>query len=192
MAGSISHVLNLIKENSRLSICLIILFALLVSCENDPQEVDQWTSRKILVEEARDIESYLSQDGELRAKLTSPLMYRYQMDTVYAEFPNTLHVDFYDSTVSIESWLTAGYGKYFETQNRVFLRDSVTVINRLGDTLRTPELWWDQNEKKFYTDQPARLDGPDKHIVGNQGLEASQDLKIITFKYPTGPIKVRE
>lgn len=171
---------------------LLIGCLFLFSCENDPREVDMWTARKVMVEEARNIESYLSQGGMLRARLTSPLMLRYHADTVYAEFPNTLHVDFFDSTLQVESWLTSQYGKYFETQNKVYLRDSVTVINREGDTLRTPELWWDQSLEKFYTNKPARLDGKDKHIIGNQGLDASQDLKIITFKYPTGPLKVKE
>lgn len=164
----------------------------LVSCENDPGEIELWTKKADLIEEAKTVESYLSQAGVMKAKLTAPLMYRYQRDTVYTEFPNTLHVDFYDDSVRVESWLTAKYGIYYDNLNKVFLRDSVTVINTEGDTLRTPELWWDQNQQKFYTDKPARLDGKDKHITGNQGLEATQDLKVIQFKYPTGPFNVKE
>lgn len=171
---------------------LLFFTFFLIACENDPQVVKEWTERKTLVEVGKNINSYLSQGGRLRAKLVSPLMYRYQSDTVYAEFPNTLHVDFYDSSIKVESWLTAMYGKYFENLNKVYLRDSVTVINVNGDTLRCPDLWWDQNLQKFYTDKPARLDGKDKHITGNQGLEATQDLKVIQFKYPTGPFQIKE
>jgi LPS export ABC transporter protein LptC len=163
-----------------------------VSCENDPVEIDRWTKKTELIEEAKTVESYLSQSGEMRAKLTAPLMYRYQRDTVYTEFPNTLHVDFYDDSVRVESWLTAKYGIYYDNLNKVFLRDSVTVINMEGDTLRCPELWWDQNSQKFYTDKPARLDGKDKHLTGTQGLEATQDLKVIQFKYPIGPFDIKE
>jgi LPS export ABC transporter protein LptC len=171
---------------------LYLLIFLFAACENDPAEVKNWTERKTLMEEGRNVESYLSQGGVMRAKLKSPLMYRSQTDTVYTEFPNTLHVDFYDDSVQVESWLTSQYGKYYENLNKVYLRDSVTVINREGDTLRCPELWWDQSLQKFYTDKPARLDGPDKHITGNQGLEATQDLKVVIFKYPTGPFQVKE
>lgn len=162
------------------------------SCENDPKDIENWTKNVELKEEAKTVESYLSQAGEMRAKLTAPLMYRYQRDTVFTEFPNTLHVDFYDDSVRVESWLFAKYGIYYDNLNKVFLRDSVTVINSAGDTLRTAELWWDQNQQKFYTDKPARLDGPDKHITGTQGLEATQDLKTIQFKYPIGPFNVKE
>jgi LPS export ABC transporter protein LptC len=162
------------------------------SCENDPKDIEDWTKKVELKEEAKTIESYLSQGGQMRAKLTAPLMYRYQRDTVITEFPNTLHVDFYDDSVRVESQLTALYGIYYDNLNKVFLRDSVIVINNDGDTLRSPELWWDQNQQKFYTDKPARLDGKDKHITGNQGLEATQDLKVIQFKFPTGPFNVKE
>jgi len=174
------------------SYTLFLFLFLFASCENDPKIIELWTKKADLKEEAKHIESYLSQSGVMKAKLTAPLMYRYQRDTVYTEFPNTLHVDFYDDSVRVESWLTAKYGIYYDNLNKVFLRDSVTVINKEGDTLRTPELWWDQNQQKFYTDKPARLDGKDKHLTGTQGLEASQDLKVIQFKYPVGPFDIKE
>lgn len=164
----------------------------LSACENDPKVLRELSEKKIMTEEARDIESYLSQQGQMRAKLTSPYMIRYLTDTIYVEFPQTLHVDFFDDSAWVETRLDALYGKYYESLNKVYLRDSVTVINREGDTLRCPELWWDQNLQKFYTDKPARLDGKDKHLVGNQGLEATQDLKVITFRYPTGPFRLKD
>ena len=164
----------------------------LASCENDDKIIQELGQHKQGVEEGKDIESFLSQEGVLKAKLVSPLMYRYSTDTVYAEFPVRLYVEFYDSLVTVESRLTAKYGKYYEQLNKVFLRDSVMVINRSGDTLRTSELWWDQNTQRFFTDKRAWLDGPDKHILASQGLNATQDLKVITFHYPTGPIQMKE
>lgn len=162
------------------------------SCENDPKVVEEWTRKAELREEAKTIESYLSQSGKMRAKLTAPLMYRYQRDTVFTEFPNTLHVDFYDDSVRVESWLTANYGIYYDNLNKVFLRDSVMVVNKEGDTLRCPELWWDQNMQKFYTDKPARIDGIDKHILCNNGIDAPQDLRGFTCNFPTGPFNIKE
>ena len=162
------------------------------SCENDPKEIEDWTKKAELREEARTVESYLSQSGVMKAKLTAPLMYRYQRDTIFTEFPNTLHVDFYDDSVRVESWLTANYGIYYDTLNKVFLRDSVMVINKEGDTLRTPELWWDQNLQKFYTNKPSRIDGKDKHIYCRDGIEAPQDMKVFTCHFPTGPFDIKE
>ncbi len=171
---------------------LIVCCFFTISCENDPRVIKELTEKKVLVEEGKNIESYLSQQDKVKAKLTAPLMFRYETDTTYVEFPKTLHVDFYDDSAKIETWLDSKYGKYFETLNKVYLRDSVTVINVKGDTLRSPDLWWDQNTKLFYTDKLAEYHRKDKHIFGGKGLEATQDLKSIIFKHPTGTIQVSE
>lgn len=148
------------------------------SCENDPKTIDQWTRDEVMVEEAKNIETYLSQGGRLKAKLTSPFMLRYQSDTVYVEFPRKLHVDFFDSTTKKESQLDANYGIYYEYLNKVYLKDSVIVFNIYGDTLQTPELWWDQNIQKFYTDKPVRI-RKGGHMIYGVGMEARQDLSDI-------------
>ena len=182
------------RYSTLLVACALFLVAsiLFSSCENDPGDIENWTKDVELREEAKTVESYLSQSGVMKAKLTAPLMYRYQRDTIRTEFPNTLHVDFYDDSVRVESWLFAKYGIYYDNLNKVFLRDSVVVINKEGDTLRTPELWWDQNAGKFYTDKPSRIDGKDKHIFCKDGIDGPQDLKGFTCHNPTGPFNVKE
>ena len=165
--------------------CLFFL-----GCENDERTIRDWTEKKVMVETATDITTFFSQSGRQKAYLMAPLMLRYQSDTVYVEFPKSLHVDFYDSLAKRESWLDARYGKYFESFNRVQLRDSVKVINIAGDTLTTSELWWDQNERKFYTDKVVRIATKDKRISGGKGLEAGQDLSWYIIKNPSGTVLV--
>lgn len=154
----------------------------LASCENDERTIQAWTEKKEMVEEAIKVETLFSQSGTMKAILTAPLMLRYQGDSTYVEFPKTLHVDFYDSTGKRESWLDARYAKYFESSNKVWLRDSVKVISVKGDTLSTPELWWDQNAKLFYTDKDVRIATITKNIYGGKGLEAAQDLSWHTIR----------
>ncbi|SRR5260221_84595 len=166
----------------------------ITGCENDEKQIAALTSDKVLVEEAKNIEAFLSQQGIVKAKLRSPLMLRYEneRDTTYAEFPKTLHVDFFDSTAKIESWLDAKYGKYFESLNKVFLKDSVVAISTKGDTLHTTELWWDQQKEKFYTDKEYQLNTKTQRIHGVKGLEASQDFRDINFYYPEGVVQVSQ
>ncbi|RYY11957.1 MAG: LPS export ABC transporter periplasmic protein LptC [Chitinophagaceae bacterium] len=162
-----------------------ILFAALITgcffisgCENDLKKVDSLLQKKTGVEEAKEIESYLSEAGRVKARLLSPLMRRYMVDSSFMEFPNSLHVDFYDDSIKIESTLDAKYAKYMETQKKIFLRDSVMVINlQTGDTLKSRELWWDQNKEEFYTDKPAELRQRNGNILYHRnGLRAAQDL----------------
>lgn len=170
-------------------ICSCLLF---VGCENDDKAITEWTQKVTLVDEAKNVETYFSQGGHLKAKLTAPLMIRAQNDTVFTEFPKSLHVDFYDSLLHRESWVDARYGKYFESLNKVWLRDSVKVINVKGDTLSTSELWWDQNSKQFYTNQQVRIATKSKLIYGGKGLVASQDFSDVTIKQPTGTVLVSD
>ncbi len=160
----------------RIAAALLTGCVFLCGCENDPKSIPDLRDKRVALEEGKSILSYYSQDGKVKAKLTAPIMYRYQADSSYVEFPNTLHVDFYNDTLKKESQLDARYGKYREWENKVFLKDSVVVMNIMkGDTLRCEELWWDQNKQKFYTDKRVRIYQKDKTIYG-KGLEAPQDF----------------
>ena len=70
------------------------------------------------------------------------------------------------------------YGKYFELESKVFLKDSVKVINILGDTLYCNELWWDRSRvgNEFYTDKPVRIRRK-MEIINGTGMQAAQDFK---------------
>lgn len=177
----------------RFAACALCLVAFLITgCENEVKQIKELTEKKVLKEEAIEIEGYLSQDGKMKAKLTAPLMLRVAADTLYVEFPNSLHVDFFDDNSVKESWLDSKYGKYFENLGKVYLKDSVTVITNKGDTLRSPDLWWDQNTKLFYTDKYAVYHGIGKVIHGGKGLVATQDLNSVIFNDPTGTIQTSQ
>ncbi|RYY29923.1 MAG: LPS export ABC transporter periplasmic protein LptC [Chitinophagaceae bacterium] len=170
----------LLRVNYRLTgwVLLIFFCGALTSCENDLKAVDDLLQKKTGVEEARVIESYLSEGGRVKAKLTAPLMMRYMVDSSYMEFPQSLHVDFYNAAVEVESTLDARYAKYMEYQKKIFLRDSVMVVNlQTGDTLKSRELWWDQAKEEFYTDKPAEVRQRNGNILYHRnGLRAAQDL----------------
>ncbi|MEO7210492.1 MAG: LPS export ABC transporter periplasmic protein LptC [Chitinophagaceae bacterium] len=129
---------------------VILLCCLFFSCENKMSDVEDIGKKTVSREMATHIESYMSQGGEMKAKLTAPLMWRTQSDTPMVEFPQTLRVDFYADSTKIESRLTAKYGRYYERLGTVFLKDSVIVINLAKkDTLRCDELNWDRNKEIF-------------------------------------------
>jgi LPS export ABC transporter protein LptC len=152
---------------------------------------------KLIPEEADSIESLMSEPvdsgGKLTArvkgKLTAPYMLRFdRADSPYAEFPRSLHVDFYNDSMRIESILDAKYGKYLSAQDKVFLRDSVVVKNILkGDTLRCKTLWWDQHTERFTTSDSVRIYTPDKILYGT-GMEADQNFRWYTILHMTGMV----
>jgi LPS export ABC transporter protein LptC len=177
----------------RLAACSWWLAAFfLSSCENDEKRIREMTEKKIMTEEATDIDTYVSQHGEMRANLKAPLMIRVMSDTLYTEFPKSLHIDFFGPSANIESWVDAKYGKYYENNNKAYLRDSVIVINNQGDTLKCLDLWWEQDKKIFYTDKYTEYHSKDNNLYCPKGMEATQDLKSITFKDVTGTTQIYE
>ncbi len=174
---------NRLKSSGRnmIFICVVawsLSFVLLSSCENTDKEIQEMNSRGLGVEEIKNADINYTIGGKAKAKLLSPLMLRVQMNVPYVEFPNTLHVDFFNDTAGVDSRLDARYGKYLELESKVFLKDSVVVINVLGDTLYCDELWWDRSRvgSEFYTDKPVRIRRK-MEVINGTGMQAAQDFK---------------
>ena len=165
--------------------CLSSCF-FMTSCENDVDAVKALGARISGIDVGKDVAIYISNDGKLGAKLTSPLMNRYLEDSSkMIEFPLSIHVDFYKDSNQVESQLSAKYAKYKETENIVFLKEDVIIFNTLGDTLWCKEMYWDQNTGKFYTEQDVvvKQHSPLAKIYG-KGLEANQNLTDIRIFKP--------
>lgn len=199
--SSINRSLRSLRIMRSLPFLLMVVCLISSGCENNTKEAASSGKKQgIPPEEVWQIESLMSEAGKVKGKLKSPYMLRYQRaDTPYAEFPRSLHVDFYKDSVNknndsilIESQMDALYGKYLPNQNKVFLRDSVVVKNILkGDTVHCKELWWDQHTEKFYTDKPVRIYTKDKILFGT-GMEADQNFRWYTIKKLTGSMLTSE
>ncbi|MBU3743003.1 MAG: LPS export ABC transporter periplasmic protein LptC [Sediminibacterium sp.] len=157
--------------------CLLALA--LQGCENDINEVREMAKQSANLEVGTQINSYLSVSGKTNAHLTAPKIVRYQGAGVRkSEFPNTLHVDFFNDSMKIDSRIDAQFGSYMENDKKVLLKNHVVASNTLGDTLFTDELWWDQLAEKFYTDKKVTISKNYRrdYFVGNKGMTCDQNL----------------
>ncbi len=156
-------------------VCLFVAF-LFTSCNDE--EFSSYNSKNLGIEEIKNADINYTLGGNAKAKLLSPLMLRVQETNPYVEFPKKLHVDFFNENGEIDSRLDALYGKYYELESKVFLRDSVRVINTKGDTLYCNELWWDRSRvgREFYTDKPVRI-RKKMEVVDGTCMESAQDFK---------------
>jgi hypothetical protein len=147
------------------------------SCENSLDQLNQFTSKRIGVEEAKGVKIIYALGDKTTSRITAPLMLRHAETVPYIEFPKTIHADFFNDSLQVTSKLEANYARYMETESKVFLRDSVVVFNIKGDTLFCTELYWDRNRPghEFYTDKPVRIRTPTQ-IIDGDGLDAPQDF----------------
>lgn len=180
-----------VYSKSLLFTSFVFTFLVLVSCGNSDKELNEYNYKALGIEEIKDADINYTLGGNAKAKLRSPLMLRVQEASPYVEFPKKLHVDFFNESGAVDSRLDALYGKYYEMESKVFLKDSVKVINILGDTLYCNELWWDRSRKgnEFYTDKPVRIRRK-LQIIDGVGMDASQDFKAWHIINPVGIINV--
>jgi LPS export ABC transporter protein LptC len=159
------------------------------ACENNLEEIRNMQRGQLSVDEVKKVESYLSQSGQVKAKLTAPFMLRYYDSVPRVEFPNRIHVDFYNDSLQIESYLDAKKAYYYEQQSRIILTDSVVVIRINGDTLKTQELFWEQNLHKLFTNSDVEIRQKNKTIYG-KGFESDEQLRNFTIDTPKGFVLV--
>ncbi|OYZ00451.1 MAG: LPS export ABC transporter periplasmic protein LptC [Sphingobacteriia bacterium 28-36-52] len=176
--------INLNLHNKNIIAAFFIGCFFMLGCENDVNEVKELGKKKPGIEEGKNITSFLSMGGKMKAKLTAPLLLRYQGDSALkSEFPKTLFVEFYNDSMKLESTLRANYGRYIENENKIYLRDSVVIIRINGDTLETSELLWDQTLGRFHTDKPVTTSqrNPRQKLYAKKGFSSNQTLTDITY-----------
>lgn len=179
-----NHIFSIKKAAALIMGCFFFM-----ACENDLEKIRDMQRTRLSVDEVKNVTSYLSQGGRMKAKLTAPLMLRYFDSVPRVEFPNSLHVDFYNDSMQIESYLDAKKAWYYEQQSRILLSDSVVVIRIDGDTLKTDELYWEQNLHKLYTTKDVEIRQKTKTIFG-KGFESDEQLKNFTLDSITGVLLV--
>ncbi len=180
------------RPNKKIFLAAIIIGCFFISaCENPDEEIKKATSKRIGIEEAKEVIINYTIGGKIKARLTAPVMFRYQDTVPYVEFPKTVHADFFDINMHIESKLDARYARYMETENKVYLKDSVRIINAKGDTLYSEDLYWDRSKsgKEFYTDKPVRI-RTKTNVIDGTGLDAPQDFHEWHILHPRGFVKV--
>lgn len=165
-----------------------ILALCMASCENNPQEITALTKKVVEVEEGKNIKGIFSQSANLKAYLTAPLMKRVKADTLYVEFPESIHVDFYNENRQLQNVVKAKYARYFESMGKVFLRDSVVVYNMTGDTMYCKTLWWNQTEDLFYTEDSVYIKGYTRDLRGT-GFRSKSDFSKYTIDNVFGPVE---
>jgi LPS export ABC transporter protein LptC len=157
----------------------LILFScvMLFSCKNDISKLKETLDKSVVnVERAEEVTIIYSKDGNTKAKLfTRNFQHIQSVSPTYIEMSKGLKVEFYNDSLQVQSVLTAKYGKYFEQNGNVLVRDSVVVTNIKKEQLNTEELVWNEKMQKFYTEKFVKITTPTQIIYGD-GLESNQNF----------------
>ena len=171
----------------------LLVPALLFSCSNDPEALQEMEEKKDLPTEVSiNTEIIYSDSAVIRVKLNTPELVRYSdEDNPYVEFPQGLNLLLFDSLGNQESSLKANYGVNYPDEQRIEVKNDVEVINVDGEKLNTEHLIWSRKDGKIYTEEFVKITTEDEIIYGD-GLESNENFTNYRIKNIKGSISVQD
>lgn len=97
-------------------------------------------------------------------------------------FPDGLYVEQFDTIFSIVATVKADTAWNFTSKKLWKLKGHVVIRNKLGETFKSEELFWDQRQQKVYSKKYVEVFRPDKMTLhGMGGFEANQQMTEYRF-----------
>lgn len=97
-------------------------------------------------------------------------------------FPDGLYVEQFDTIFSTVATVKADTAWNFTSKKLWQLKGHVVIRNKLGETFKSEELFWDQRQQKVYSKKYVEVFRPDKMTLhGMGGFEANQQMTEYRF-----------
>ena len=169
-----------------------ILFFLLPSCTNNPDEIRALTGGgQKEMDHAEQVTIIYSKEGKIKMKL-------YAKDFVkndyakppYIDMNNAIRAEFYNDSGELDNVLTADSSRYYEAEGNILVWDSVEITGKKG-RLNTDELVWNASIERFFTEKPIRITTPNEVLYG-VGMEANRDFSWYRIIHPKGTVQVNK
>ena len=141
---------------------------------------------------ATDIDVIFSDSGYIQARITGPVVRRYEGESPWLEFPEGFRIEMFDSAQRIETTITADYGRRSEGTRSMEARGNVIVRNIFKqEQLNTEVLVWSELNHTIRTEAPVRITTPGKILFGD-GLESNENFTNYTILKPRGEMQVKQ
>ena len=141
---------------------------------------------------AKNIEVLFSDSGRMEARLTSPLLNRYEGERPVLECPKGFKISIFDDDQQISSTITGDRGL---RRDRDFVMEAwgnVVVRNeKSGEQLNTEHLVWDEKEHRIWADTRVKITRPDQVLYGTS-MESNEAFTRYTIHDPTGEMAVKK
>lgn len=123
--------------------------------------------------------------GKLVTNLLAPELWDYSnYNFPFQEFPNGIEVRFWQD--GKRSTVTADYAIRYNGTGMIDLRENVLLITSDSLVLKASQLYWDQNNKWVFTDQPYQIKFKDGSYNDGARFDSSQDFTEFLSRKNTG------
>lgn len=175
----------------------VLLAAFLVSCNSEEIQTSiedyQQMKDSLSVETAHHVEIVYTDSAILRAKIRAELMQHFPNEKdPFLLMSDGVKADFYNPFGEIQSSLTANSAKSYDRKDIIEIRDSVRVINKNDEEIKSDELIWDKRKRRIYSDKHVRVRIRDEKIIMAEGFESDETFIKYKLKKITGVVYLEE
>ena len=194
----VKHQLRSFREKRKSIIALWASFSLamlLFSCENSMEVIRNMTKTQNFPTISRDnTEIFYSDSGRVKIRVYATRLERYtQTEDPYILFPEGILVYFYDSTMRVQTEISAKWAKYLEKTKIWEAKNDVICRNNFkGEQLNTEELFWDTEKHKIYSNKFTRVQTADAVFIGDGGFDANQNFTWWQLRSTRGTVNLKE
>lgn len=167
--------------------------AMLMACENDLKDVEQISSKKLAVpvDVSTGVEIIYSDSAHVKARILTPELRHYKTDNPYYEMKKGVTIIFLDGQQHETSRVTADYALRRENEKRVELRRNVVAVNNKGETFKSEELIWDENQRRFTSGKLVSVTSQGNTLYGTS-FWANEDFTYYEISQSTGDLSLTE
>ena len=172
---------------------MITLLGLVSSCENDLKDVEEISSKKLLipVDKSYGVNLLYSDSALVKANLLTPQLFHFRTKDPYYEMTKGITIIFFDAKQKENARITSEYGIWKENQKIVEFKKNVVVINPKGETLKSDEVIWDMNKHRFYSNKLVTVVLANSTWYGD-GFWSDEDMFPYNLNQARGNINVPE
>ena len=177
------------------SITVFLLTVMLFSCKNDTNKVRDFLKNKNLpIGTAKNAVHVHKDSGRITSKLITPLMLDFSNRNFnpYSKFPEGVKIINFVNKENDSVTITGDFALSYSKTKVSEIKGNVVVTNHTEKSqLTTPQLFWDQNTKYFFSEKPFTLTTQKDTIFG-VGFECKEDLSKHLAKKTTGVLETSE
>lgn len=174
---------------------VVLLLHIVVSC-TEKTEVGKIAAIKDRSKIARlhvtDVTTVISDSGVTRYRISSPQWDAYDRAVQpYWEFPFGIHFEKFDENLKVDANLHSKYARFNEYEKLWELKGNVRMMNIKGELFETEHLFWNQGQKRIYSDTIVKIT-QETSIIYAIGFESNEEMTKYLFKSTKGIFPVED
>ncbi len=165
-----------------------------VSCKNDIDTINLYKKKEKFADvSVKNAKIVFTDSAKTKIKIVTPLLKQYKLEKdPYTEFPEGIEVFFFNAHEEVKSKIKANYAIYYEDEELWEARDDVVTVNNKGEKLNTEQMFWDQKERKIYSNKFTKIKTEDDIFYGQNGFVANQDMSKWRLNKSKGTVQIED